>query len=250
LEVILTLAIIGGTGLEKVAGELDERQEDKVKTPYGEVALTRGRFDGGEIVFLARHGLKHDVPPHLINYRANIRALKDTGVTHIMAAATVGSLKNEISPGDFILLDQFIDFTKTRLSTYSEKDVPLRHTDMTEPYDGALRRLLLTSATEKGVELHRNGTYVCTEGPRFETPAEINMFRSLGGDVVGMTGVPEVVLANELEIPYAALAVATNYAAGLAGHNLTYEECADGMEKWMASLLDIFIKAARTGKLL
>ncbi len=246
----MTLAIIGGTGLEKAAGSLDKRQDETVNTPYGEAALVRGRWGGGEIIFLARHGLNHDIPPHLINYRANIRALKDTGVTHILAAAAVGSLKNEISPGDFVLLDDFIDFTKTRAATFSGEGAPLKHTDETEPYDGTLRRLLLTAATEKGVELHRNGTYVCTEGPRFETPAEINMFRNLGADVVGMTGVPEVVLANELEIPYASLAVVTNYAAGMAGHNLTYQECAAEMEKWLATLLDVFLKAAKAGKLL
>jgi len=246
----LTLAIIGGTGLEKAAGSLDKRQDETVRTPYGEAALVRGRWGGGEIIFLARHGLNHDIPPHLINYRANIRALKGAGVTHILAAAAVGSLKNEISPGDFVLLDDFIDFTKTRASTFSGEGALLKHTDETEPYDGTLRRLLLTAATEKGIELHRNGTYVCTEGPRFETPAEIRMFRTLGGDVVGMTGVPEVVLANELEIPYASMAVATNYAAGMAGHDLTYKECADVMEKWLATLLDLFLKAAATGKLL
>lgn len=246
----MTLAIIGGTGLEKAAGNLDKRQDETVKTSYGEAALVHGRVGGGEIIFLARHGLKHDVPPHLINYRANIQALKESGVTHILAAASVGSLKNEISPGDFVLLDQFIDFTKTRPSTFSEEGAPLKHIDMTEPYDGTLRRLLLSAAVEKGVELHKNGTYVCTEGPRFETPAEINMFRTLGGDVVGMTGVPEVVLANEAEIPYAALTVATNYAAGMAGHNLTYQECAGEMEKWLSTLLDIFVKAAKAGKLL
>ncbi len=246
----MTLAIIGGTGLEKAAGSLDKRRDETVKTSYGETSLVRGRWGGGEIIFLARHGLNHEIPPHLINYRANIRALKDAGATHILAAAAVGSLKNEISPGDFILLDQFIDFTKARPSTFSDEARPLKHTDMTEPYDGTLRRLLLTAAKEKGVSLHKTGTYVCTEGPRFETPAEIGMFRTLGGDVVGMTGVPEVVLANELEIPYAALAVATNYAAGMAGHDLSYKECADVMEKWLATLLDIFLKAAMTGKLL
>lgn len=246
----MVLAIIGGTGLEKVAGNLEERQNETVTTPYGEVALVRGRLDGGEIIFLPRHGLNHDVPPHAINYRANTQALKDAGVTHILAAAAVGSMKPEISPGDFVLIDQFIDFTKARQSTFSGDQVPLRHIDMTEPYDGTLRRLLLTAAEQKGVELHKSGTYICTEGPRFETPAEINMFKTFGGDVVGMTGVPEVVLANEAEIPYAALAVVTNYAAGMAGHNLTYGECADEMEKWLATLLDIFIKAAKAGKIL
>lgn len=246
----MTLAIIGGTGLENAAGSLDKRKDEKVNTPYGKAALVRGRLGGGEIIFLARHGLSHDIPPHLINYRANIRALKDSGATHILAAAAVGSLRNDIGPGDFVLLDQFVDFTKARHSTFSDEGAPVKHTDMTEPYDGTLRRLLLKAAAEKGVELHKTGTYVCTEGPRFETPAEIAMFRKLGCDVVGMTGVPEVVLANELEIPYASLAVVTNYAAGLAGHNLTFQECATEMEKWLATLLDVFLRAADAGKIL
>lgn len=246
----MALAIIGGTGLEKMAGNLDERRDDTVETAYGEATLVRGLLDGGDIIFLARHGIRHDIAPHNINYRANIQALKDAGATHIMAAAAVGSMKPEISPGDFVLLDQFIDFTQARASTFSGNGNPLRHVDMTEPYDGTLRRLLLNAATEKGVDLHKNGTYVCTEGPRFETPAEINMFRTLGGDVVGMTGVPEVVLANEARIPYAAVAVATNYAAGMSGHNLTYDECAGEMEKWLATLMDVFVRAAKAGSLL
>jgi 5'-methylthioadenosine phosphorylase len=246
----LTLAIIGGTGLENAAGKLDNRQDETVENRYGMAVFVRGRMAGGDIIFLARHGLNHDVPPHAINYRANIQALKDAGATHILAAAAVGSMKHEISPGDFILIDQFIDFTKARPSTFWGEGMPVKHIDITEPYDGTLRRLLLTAAAEKGIDLHKNGTYVCTEGPRFETPAEINMFRTLGGDVVGMTGVPEVVLANEAEIPYAALAVATNYAAGLAGHNLTYQECAGEMEKWLATVMDVFLKAAKAGKIL
>lgn len=246
----MTLAIIGGTGLEKVAGDLDKRKDKAVETPFGETLFTTGLLDGREIIFLARHGLSHDIPPHAINYRANIWALKDAGATHILAAAAVGSMKPGISPGDFVLVDQFIDFTKARPSTFSGDTMPLKHVDMTEPYDGTLRRLLLTAAIEKGVELHKRGTYICTEGPRFETPAEINMFKMFGGDVVGMTGVPEVVLANEAEIPYATLAVATNYAAGMAGHGLTYQECAGEMEKWLGTLLDVFIKAAKAGKIL
>lgn len=246
----MTLAIIGGTGLEKMAAELDDRSDETLKTPYGDTAIVRGRLNGGELIFLARHGLGHNIPPHLINYRANIRALKDAGVTHILASAAVGSLKLEISPGDFVILDQFIDFTKTRVSSFFEAGEAVRHVDMTEPYDGNLRRLLLQAAGEKGIEFNRNGTYVCTEGPRFETPAEIEMFRGFGADVVGMTGVPEVTLADELEIPYAAVAIVTNYAAGLAGHRLTYEECAEEMDKWLATLMDIFVKAAKAGRLI
>jgi 5'-methylthioadenosine phosphorylase len=148
------------------------------------------------------------------------------------------------------VVDQFIDFTKNRLGTYSADGQPLYHTDMTEPYDSELRRLIMAAADAKGLPLHRGGTYVCTEGPRFETAAEIRMFQTLGGHVVGMTAVPEVVLAAELEIPYAALCVVTNYAAGMAGQSLTYEECAEEMERRQATLLDVFLTAAKAGKLL
>ncbi len=246
----MTLAIIGGTGLENLAGSLEHREQKTVTTPFGDAWLTKGELDGSPLIFLARHGLTHATAPHNINYRANMRALKDEGVTNIMAAAAVGSVKNEIKPGDFVVIDQFIDFTKNRAATYSTDGEPLYHTDMTEPYDGGLRRLLMTAADAKGVSLRRGGTYVCTEGPRFETAAEIRMFQTLGGDVVGMTGVPEVVLAAELQMPYAALCIVTNYAAGLAGHGLTYEECADEMERRQATLMDVFMSAAKAGKLL
>ncbi len=246
----MTLAIIGGTGLEDAAGQLTDKKQKTVSTPYGETSLIYGSIDKTPIIFLARHGHGHGIAPHLINYRANIWALKDAGATHIMATAAVGSLKRDIRPGDFILIDQFIDFTKNRASTFWEAGQPVRHTDMTEPYDGTMGRLITAAAEDKGARLHRVGTYVCTEGPRFETAAEINMFINAGASVVGMTGVPEVVLANEVEMPYAALAVATNYAAGLAGHSLTYEECAEEMEKWQATILDIFLKAAKAGDLI
>lgn len=246
----MTLAIIGGTGLEDLAGRLEHKEQKTIATQYGDAFVTRGELAGSPLVFLARHGLNHATAPHNINYRANMRALKDEGVTHIMAAAAVGSMRNEIKPGDFVVVDQFIDFTKNRAATYSVDGQPLYHTDMTEPYDGELRRLLMAAADAKGVSLRRGGTYVCTEGPRFETAAEIRMFQTLGGDVVGMTAVPEVVLAAELQMPYAALCVVTNYAAGLAGRGLTYEECVDEMERRQPTLMDVFLSAAKAGRLL
>lgn len=246
----MTLAIIGGTGLEDMAGRADKLKQKEVETLYGAALVTEGEVEGRPLLFLARHGLNHGLLPHQINYRANIRALKDLGADNILAALAVGSLKTDIRPGEFVLVDQFIDFTRGREDSFSGRDGAVSHVDMTEPFDGNLRRFLIAAADETGVELHRGGTYVCTEGPRFETAAEINMFRSLGADVVGMTGVPEVVLAAELEIPYAALAVATNFAAGMVGHSLTYEECASEMGRHRQTVLDIFLTAARAGGLL
>ena len=246
----MTLAIIGGTGLEELAGRLQGQKEKKVETSYGAASVIEGTAGGSPLLFLARHGSAHDLLPHQINYRANIRALNDLGADNILAVVAVGSLKTDIKPGEFVLVDQFIDFTRGREDSFSGRDGAVSHVDMTEPYDSNLRRLIMVAADEIGMDLHRGGTYVCTEGPRFETAAEINMLRSLGADVVGMTGVPEVVLAAELKIPYAALAVVTNFAAGMAGHSLTYEGCVSEMGRRRQTVLDIFLAAARAGGLL
>lgn len=245
----MSFAIIGGTGLTELVQFLKKHKTEEIETPYGKTQVVKGEAAGREILFLPRHGLKYAVPPHQINYRANIRALKDLGVDNILAGSAVGSLKSEIKPGDFVLIDQFIDFTKGRMGTFVEGGGEIRYTDMTEPYDGRLRQYLARAAGEKGVRLHSGGTYVCTEGPRFETPAEIAAFQKLGGDIVGMTGVPEVVLASELEISYATLSVVTNYAAGMAGKRLTFEECVAEMKKWDKTVFDIFLRAAEIGRL-
>lgn len=246
----MSFAIIGGTGLAELADLLDGTSKQKVKTPYGQTDVIKGMKNGRQVIFLARHGWAHELAPHVINYRANIWALNELGVSSILAGSAVGSLRTDIKHGDFILVDQFIDFTKGRESTFFDGvDRELKHVDMTEPYDARLRQALRKAAEEKGVRLHPDGIYVCTEGPRFETPAEIRVFAQLGADVVGMTGVPEVVLANELEIAYAALTVATNYAAGIAGHRLTYEECVEEMKKWDKTIFDIFVRTAELGEL-
>lgn len=246
----MSFAIIGGTGLGEAADLLIEATKETVETPYGQVEVIQGVNKGRTVFFLDRHRWSHKLAPHKINYRANVWALKELGAAGIFAAAAVGSLKIEIRPGDFTLVDQFIDFTKSRASTFFDgAERELKHVDVTEPYDSQLRRALKQAADEKGVRLHPSGVYVCTEGPRFETPAEIKVFQQFGADVVGMTGVPEVVLANELEIPYATLAVATNYAAGMVGHRLTFEECVQEMQKWNKTIFDIFMRAAEIGRL-
>ncbi|HHW54308.1 MAG: S-methyl-5'-thioadenosine phosphorylase [bacterium] len=217
------VAIIGGTGVYDL-DFLAEKKTITVSTPYGAVSLQTGFYQGIGTAFLARHGQNHSVPPHQINYRANIWALKELGVQQILATAAVGSLRRDLPPGHLVLVDQFIDFTKQRPLTFFEgKNSPVVHTDLTEPYCPQLRRILLEAAPA-GCQVQDGGVYVCTEGPRFETPAEISFYAQVGGDVVGMTGVPEVVLAREMGLCYAAIALVTNYGAGLSSQPLTHEE--------------------------
>jgi 5'-methylthioadenosine phosphorylase len=234
------LAIIGGTGLYD-PGVLEGPRALVASTPYGTANLFVGRRGGREVAYLALHGTDHGVPPHRVNYRANLWALRQMGVRRIVATAAVGSLRPGLPPGQVVLVDQFLDFTRGRPSTFF--DATVRHTDMTEPYCPALRALLAEAAGRAGVPAKLGGTYVCTEGPRFETPAEIRMFAAMGGDVVGMTGVPEVVLAREAGLHYATVAIVTNFAAGISPNPLTHEEVvgvmAENAEALRALCLDV-----------
>jgi len=224
------IAIIGGTGIYDPE-LLEGVTEEVVGTDYGTVSVTRGFYGGKEVAFLPRHGAGHAVPPHLVNYRANIMALKKIGVRSILATAATGSLNPQMKPGEFVFVDQFLDFTKGRKQTFFEGGPPgVVHIDLTEPYCPELRETLVRAAQALHLPAHNGGTYVCTEGPRFETPAEIKMFRHLGGDLVGMTGVPEVALAREAEICYATVAMVTNFAAGIAGYRLSHQEVVEMMK--------------------
>lgn len=226
----MRIAVIGGTGVYDPDLLADVREEELV-TPYGTVSVTTGRYGEREVAFLPRHGAGHTVPPHLINYRANVWALKMLDVTSVIATSAVGSLNPEMKPGDLVVLDQFIDFTKGRPQTYFEGGpAGVVHVDYTDPYCPSLRDCLLAAARDQDLPVHPKGCYVCTEGPRYETPAEIRAFRILGGDLVGMTSVPEVVLAREAEMCYAGVALVTNWAAGLAGEKLTHQEVVSLME--------------------
>lgn len=220
------IAIIGGTGVYD-PNLLSAISEEKVETPFGPVRVKTGNYKGKKVAFMARHGEDHSVPPHLVNYRANIYGLRMLGVKNIFATAAVGSLNMDMEPGNFVFIDQFLDFTKSRQQTFVEKGVI--HLDMTDPYCPRLRSVLRNAADQQGLRYHTAGTYVCTEGPRFETPAEIRMFRQLGGDLVGMTSVPEVVLAREAEICYATIAMVTNFAAGISQTRLSHREVVDIM---------------------
>lgn len=223
------LGIIGGTGVYDPR-ILTEIREEEVQTPYGGVRLRVGISAGEAVAFLPRHGAKHSTPPHLINYRANIWALALLGVERVLATTAVGSLNKAMAPGHFVIIDQFIDFTRGRPSTFFDGgEQGVVHTDFTEPYCPECRRVLLASAAELGITAHDGGCYVCTEGPRFETPAEIRMFKTLGGDLVGMTNVPEAVLAREAGLCYATVSMVTNYGAGISPTALTHEEVLEVM---------------------
>ncbi|MEZ5661603.1 MAG: S-methyl-5'-thioinosine phosphorylase [Burkholderiaceae bacterium] len=213
----MTLGVIGGSGLAKLA-ELTDVRRQVVRTPYGEpsCALTIGRLGEQEVVFLARHGYGHTIPPHRINYRANIWALGHLGVSEIVAVATVGGIHAECGPGRLVVPDQIIDYTSGRVNTFFDSaDEPVTHIDFTWPYDAKMRARLLKAGQQAGQSLRDGGTYGCTQGPRLETAAEIRRLERDGCDLVGMTGMPEASLARELGLGYAALAVVANFAAGL-----------------------------------
>lgn len=237
------LAIIGGTGVYDPE-ILDDVREETVVTPYGRATVRIGKFRGLEVVFLARHGAGHTVPPHKINYRANIYALAALGVRRVIATAAVGSLRQAFGPGHFVLVDQFLDFTKNRVSTFFEGgEAGVVHIDVTEPYCPEMRGHLEAAGKALGLPVANGGVYVCTEGPRFETPAEIRMFERLGGDLVGMTSVPEVVLAREAGLCYATIAMVTNYAAGISGQPLTHEEVLEIMAANGTNLRRLILEA-------
>lgn len=223
------LAIIGGTGVYDPR-ILENIREEVITTPYGQAMVRIGTYQGEPVAFMARHGVNHSVPPHLINYRANIYALKMLGVERVIATTAVGSCNRNMKPGDFVVVDQFLDFTKGRISTFFEGgEAGVVHTDVTEPYCPEIRSVLIAAAEEVGIPVHPAGTYVCTEGPRFETAAEIRMFGQLGGDVVGMTNVPECVLAREAGLCYATVSMVTNFGAGISPNPLTHEEVLEVM---------------------
>ncbi len=210
---MVKIGIIGGSGLDdpKI---MKEAKEKEVDTPYGKPSsvLTTGKIDGVEVVILARHGKGHTITPTQVNYRANIWALKQEGCTHIIATTACGSLREEIGRGDLVVLDQFIDFTRHRSITFHDNfnDGP-KHTPMAEPFDKKLREVLSKTGKELGYKIHDKGTVITIEGPRFSTKAESKMFRLWGADLINMSIAPEATLANEAGVPYAAVAMSTDY---------------------------------------
>ncbi len=212
------LGIIGGTGLTQLAN-LEVTRREVVRTPWGEPsgALTFGRINGRDVIFLARHGYGHTIPPHMVNYRANIWALQARGATHVVSVASVGGIRADLGPGVIALPHQIIDYTWGRKSTFYEGDERgVVHVDFTHPYSSDLRARCLAAAKSAHQPLVEGGVYACTQGPRLETAAEIDRLEGDGADMVGMTGMPEAGLARELELAYATIAVVANYAAGRA----------------------------------
>ncbi len=208
------IGIIGGSGLDD-PNILEGQKEIQVDTPYGSPSspLKIGRIKGTKVVLLARHGKDHTIPPTQVNYRANIYALRDQGCTHILATTAVGSLREAIDRGHIVILDQFIDFTKHRQVTFHDEfkmNSPV-HTVMAEPFNEELRKLLVETCLELNLMHHKKGTVITIEGPRFSTKAESHMFRMWGADVINMTVSPEAILANEAAVPYAAVALSTDY---------------------------------------
>ena len=221
------LAVIGGTGLTQLAN-LSVTRREVLRTPYGDPsgAVTFGLLCGRPVAFLARHGYGHTIPPHEVNYRANIWALAKSGAKAIVSVASVGSIRADLKPGGLVIPHQIIDYTWGRKSTFHEgDDCQVTHIDFTEPYDEALRQRLLETARAQGIVVGDGAVYATTQGPRLETAAEINRLERDGADVVGMTGMPEAVLAREAGVPYAAISVVANYAAGRGDsqHGISFE---------------------------
>ena len=235
--------MIGGTGLEQPLHRTAGWALRQVATASGPVTLWVGSVRGESVAFLPRHGPDHGVPPHRIDYRGQVEALRRLGVQRVAATAAVGSLRPDLAPGSLVVLDQFIDMTRRRPATWFEAESGATHVDFTEPYCPEVRSSLLAAAARLGVAVADGGCYVGVDGPRYETPAEVRAFRLLGGDVVGMTGLPEAVLAREAGLCYASVAVVTNLGAGLAPGPLSHGEVARAVEALRPRLVELLLEA-------
>jgi len=240
--------LVGGSGLSRLQ-EMEIDRREFVQTPYGapSAELTFGRLFGREIVFLARHGDRHTIPPHKINYRANIWALKQASVAEVIAIAAVGGIRRDMEPGRLIVPDHIIDYTHGRPHTFFEEALDaVTHIDFTHPYSAHLRVRLIEAAERAGLFVCRSGTYGCTQGPRLETAAEVCRMERDGCDLVGMTGMPEAALARELGMDYACCAVVVNWAAGKTETEIRMDEIRANMDKGMQDvirLLRCFVSA-------
>jgi len=230
-----SFAIIGGSGLDRLDG-IDSSHSESVATPYGDPSdsLTIGSLHGENIIFLARHGAAHTIPPHKVNYRANLWALKQAGADTIISVCAVGGIRADIKPGKIIIPDQIIDYTWSREHTLYDQDLEaVTHIDFTEPYCEKLRQALIDAAREAGIDIISTATYGATQGPRLETAAEINRQEKDGCDIVGMTGMPEASLARELGLCYATIAVSANDAAGRGTGPIEMDEITNNLDSGM-----------------
>ncbi len=234
------LGIIGGTGVDPVI--LEGFKKTTISTPYGQAMCHKGILSGNEVAFITRHGAGHTVAPHKVNYRANIWALKSLGVEEIFATTAVGSLNIKMKVGSFIVCDQLLDFTKSRINTfYDNPERGVAHVDFTQPYCSTLRARVIKCLEKTNIVFHTQGCYVCTEGPRYETAAEIKMYALLGGDVVGMTNAPESVLAREAEMCYTNVSIVTNMAAGISPTPLSHHEVEAAMEQSSKNMSQVIL---------
>lgn len=235
------LAIIGGTGLTSLEN-LHITKREVVQTPYGEPSapLTFGELAGKEVVFLPRHGHGHTIPPHKINYRANIWALHQAGAKKIIAVAAVGGIQDDMYATRLVVPDQIIDYTAARVTTFFEEGLShVTHIDFSYPYCPELRKMLIDTCAKLNIDVAKSGVYAATQGPRLETAAEINRLERDGCHIVGMTGMPEAALAKELDLCYATLAVVANRAAGRGDENLTMEIIQGHLDKGMKDVRNV-----------
>ena len=241
-----TLAIIGGTGFTRLPNLTVTRRE-MVKTPFGSPSCPQvfGELDGTAVAFLARHGSSHRIPPHRVNYRANVWALRSVGIERVIAVGAVGGVAEHCTVGAIVVPDQIIDYTRARERTFFDGgEDPVRHIDFTEPYDAGLRRALIAAANEvEGLVVVEEGCYGAMDGPRFETAAEIRRVAADGCTVVGMTAMPEAVLARELDLAYAALAVVVNPAAGKGGGRVDVDALPAAIENGMRDARTVIANA-------
>lgn len=238
------IGIIGGSGLYQIEGVVIKKTK-KIRTPFGTPSDSYmfGEFSGRKVVFLPRHGTRHSIPPHRINYRANIWGFRELGVERIISIGAIGGISSMLKPGNIVVLDQIIDMTKGRDTTFYEGKGGVYHIDFTEPYCPELSTVIRKASKKAKIKVKKSGTYVCTNGPRLETRAEIEFFSRIGADVVGMTAMPEAALAREAEICYAGIAVVTNYAPGVVEKKLTATEVVEVMHKTSGRLKELLKEA-------
>lgn len=225
------IGIIGGTGIYSPEA-MKGFETEVIETPYGKALCSLGTMAGNQVAFITRHGAGHTVAPHMINYRANIWALKSLGTEEVFATSATGSLNPEMTAGHFVVCDQLLDFTKSRVNTFYDNPVRgVAHVDFTHPYCETLRTKVIDILSRTDIPFHKTGCYVCTEGPRFETAAEIKAYEVLGGDVVGMTNAQEAVLAREAEMCYTNVSIVTNMGAGISKTPLSHAEVQEAMAR-------------------
>jgi 5'-methylthioadenosine phosphorylase len=232
----MRVAIIGGTGMQQVSG-FTLLQEIE---PVAEITLFEGTLHGVPLVLLPRHAKGHRVPPHQIDHKQHVSVLQQLGVTHVFATAAVGSLHTDWDTGTLVILSDFLDFTREVHTLFNDE---VRHTDFTHPFSLTMRKALQLSALEENIPIQSQGVYVCAPGPRYETPAEIRMYRMLGGDVIGMTVSPEAILCREAGIEYAAIAAVTNLGSGLSESPLGHGEVTEAMSFMQEKIALLFARA-------